>query len=131
MCSIIYLNRESRDMNDNKEVLKYCPNYYNIVNFDFSDNDVISEKLITIYRNYIFTVDLSNVEDVNRITELDRVLYNYIQDFLFRSTLQKEIITVKVKKDNNVLRSLVDVIIRIFTNYEEYTTRKIYISKWI
>ena len=31
----------------------------------------------------------------------------------------------------NIIKSLVDVIIKIFTNYEEYTTRKIYLSKWI
>ena len=39
--------------------------------------------------------------------------------------------TDALKQDNNILRSLVDVIIKIFTNYEEYTTRKIYISRWI
>ena len=118
-------------MNDNNDVLKYCPNYYNIVNFDFQDEDLISEKLIGIYKNYIFSINLNNPEDIERIEELDRVLASYIADYLFRRTLQKEIVTVQVKKDNNVLRSLVDVIIRIFTNYEEYTTRKIYISKWI
>ncbi len=116
---------------NNSEVLKYCPNYYNIVNFDFQDEDLISEKLIGIYKNYIFSINLNNPEDIERIEELDRVLASYIADYLFRRTLQKEIVTVQVKKDNNVLRSLVDVIIRIFTNYEEYTTRKIYISKWI
>ena len=118
-------------MNDNNVVLKYCPNYYKIVNFDFQEEDLISEKLIGIYKNYIFSVNLNNREEVERIQELDHVLASYIADYLFRSTLQKEIVTVRVKKDNNVLRNLVDVIIRIFTNYEEYTTRKIYISKWI
>ena len=63
--------------------------------------------------------------------KLDNVLASYIKDYLFRSTLRKEIMTVKVKKDNNVLKNLVDIIIKIFTSYEEYTTRKIYISKWI
>ena len=118
-------------MNSNKEVLKYCPNYYNIVNFDFSENDVISEKLISIYKNYIFSINLNNREDTERVEELDYVLGNYLHDYLFRSTLQKEIVTVRVKKDNNIIKSLVDVIIKIFTNYEEYTTRKIYLSKWI
>ena len=43
-------------MNSNKEVLKYCPNYYNIVNFDFSENDLISEKLISIYKSYFLLI---------------------------------------------------------------------------
>jgi len=116
---------------NNKEILNYCPNYYHIVNFNFTENDLISEKLINIYKNYIFSVDIQNKEELERVKEIDRVLSNYIHDYLFRSTLQKEIVTVKVKKDTNVIKSLVDSIIKIFTNYEEYTTRKIYISKWI
>ena len=118
-------------MNSNKDILKYCPNYYTIINFDFKDNDIVSDKLIKIYKSYIFSVDETKIEEVKRVEELDNVLASYIKDYLFRSTLQKEIMTVKVKKDNNVLRNLVDIIIKIFTNYEEYTTRKIYISKWI
>ena len=118
-------------MNSNKEVLNYCPNYYNIVNFSFNDDDLISEKLISIYKNYIFSIDIHNQDDLNTVIELDKVLANYLKDYVFRSTLQKEIVTVKVKRDNNVLKSIVNVIIKIFTNYEEYTTRKIYISRWI
>ncbi|MBQ8902008.1 MAG: hypothetical protein IJY87_02950 [Bacilli bacterium] len=118
-------------MNDSKEILKYCPNYYNIVNFDFQENDLISEKLVNIYKSYIFSINVQNDEELERVQELDRVLSNYIADYLFRSTLQKEIVTVRVKKDNNIIRNLVDIIIKIFSNYEEYTTRKLYISKWI
>jgi len=118
-------------MNNIKEILKYCPNYYNIVNFDFHENDLISEKLVNIYKNYIFSINIQDREELEKVEELDRVLSNYIADYLFRSTLQKEIVNVKVKRDNNIIRSLVDIIIKIFTNYEEYTTRRIYISKWI
>ncbi len=118
-------------MNRNRDILKYCPNYYTIINFDFSETDMVSDRLIKVYKSYIFSIDEDNVEDLKRVQELDNVLANYIKDYLFRSTLQKEIVTVQVRKDNNILKSLVDIIIRIFTNYEEYTTRKIYISKWI
>lgn len=118
-------------MSNNKEVLKYCPNYYNIVNFDYKDNDLISNKLINIYKSYIFSIDITNRDAIEKVQELDRVFSNYIHDYLFRSTLQKEIVTVRVNKDNNIIKSLVDAIIKIFSNYEEYTTRRIYISKWI
>lgn len=117
--------------NRNKEILKYCPNYYNIINFSYKDNDVISDKLINVYKSFIFTTDIHNRDELEKVQELDKVLSNYIYDYLFRSTLQKEIVTIKVKKDNNIIKSLVDAIIKIFTNYEEYTTRKLYISKWI
>ncbi len=117
-------------MNNNNEVLKYCPNYYNIVNFDFQEDDLVSDKLIKIYKSYIFSIDILNQEEVAKLQELDRVLSNYIHDYLFRSTLQKEIVTVKVKREN-ILQNLVDSILKIFNNYEEYTTRKIYVSRWI
>lgn len=118
-------------MNSNREVLNYCPNYYNIVNFDFQDEDVISEKLVNIYKTYIFSINILSNDDLKKVQELDKVLSSYIHDYVFRSTMKKEIITVKVNKDNNILRNLVDAIIKIFVNYEEYTTRKLYISKWI
>ncbi len=118
-------------MEGNKEVLKYCPNYYDIVNFNFNEEDMISDKIVGIYKNYIFSINTHNTEEVSKVKELDRVLGSYLKDYLFRSTLQKEIISVKVKKDNNLIRNFVDAILKIFVNYEEYTTRKLYISKWI
>ena len=118
-------------MISSKDILKYCPNYYNIVNFDFKDNDIISEKLINIYKNYIFSIDLTDESDIKNAVKLDRVLASYIHDYLFRDELRREIVTVKVKRDNNILRNIVNAIIKIFNNYEEYTTRKIYISRWI
>lgn len=118
-------------MSNNKEILKYCPDYYNIINFDYKENDAISNKLINIYKNFIFSINLDNREEIEQVQELDRVLSNYIHDYIFRSTLQKEIVRVEIRKDTNIIRSFVDAIIRIFTSYEEYTTRRIYISKWI
>ena len=41
-------------MKDNKLVLKYCPNFYKIMNMDFQEGDNISTKLVDIYeeKNY-------------------------------------------------------------------------------
>lgn len=118
-------------MNKNKEVLNYCPNYYNIVNFDFQENDIISEKLVNIYKSYVFSINVLNKEELNKVIKLDSVLASYINDFVFRKEMKKEIVHVQVNRDSNILKSLVDAILKIFVNYEEYTTRKLYISKWI
>ena len=46
--------------------------------------------------------------------------------------MQKQIVQIKVKKDEtNILKAIIRSIIKIFDNYEEYTTRVIYISRWI
>lgn len=118
-------------MNQNKEILNYCPNYFKIVNFDFVEEDNISDKLIKIYKTFIFNIDITNGEQVKKAQELDRVINVYIDDYDFRSQMQKEILNIRVKKDSNILMNIISYIFKIFTDYEEYTTRKIYIAKWI
>lgn len=122
---------EGSFMNNNKQILNYCKNYYKIIDFNFNEEDFITEKLIKIYKKFVFNVDINNTNEVNKVVELDNILNLYIEDYEFRGELQKEIVKVKVKKDSNILVSLIESIIKIFTDYEEYTTKKIYIAKWI
>ena len=32
-------------MDRNKEILKHCPHFYTIINFEYYSDDIISEKL--------------------------------------------------------------------------------------
>ena len=46
--------------------------------------------------------------------------------------MQKQILEIRVKKDaKDILKEVIKSILKIFDNYEEYTTRVIYISRWI
>ncbi len=119
-------------MRSNKEVLKYCPNFYRIVNFDYASDDYITEKLISIYEEYVFKIDVSNLEDIKTVEKIDKVLSKYIEDYAFRKELRKEVVEIRIKKScTDILRAIVESVITIFTRYEEYTTRNIYISRWI
>lgn len=119
-------------MQHNKDVLRYCPNFYRIVNFDYSQDDFITEKLISIYEDYVFKIDLSNLEDIKTVQKIDKVLCKYIEDYAFRKEMRRELVEVRIKKScTDVLKAIVDSVIAIFTRYEEYTTRNIYISRWI
>lgn len=119
-------------MDHNKAVLKYCPNFERIINFDYYEDDVVTERLIHIYENYIFKADIELEEEIKTVRELDRVMGRYIDDYAFRKEMQVEIFRVRVKKTcANVLKAIVESIIRIFERYEEGTTRNIYISRWI
>ena len=116
----------------NKKILDYCPNYYKILAFEPYEDDKVSSKLIKLYRNYIFNIDVNNRDDVESVQELDRVLNKYIEDYLFRKEMQKQVLTIKVQHNaTNVVKEIIKSLIKIFYNYEEYTTRVIYISKWI
>lgn len=108
------------------EVLKNCPNYNKIINFNYTKEDYITSKLIDIYKEYV----LSN-DDNDTTHEIDKVLNIYIENFEFRKELQEKIVKIKVRKDNNILKNIVLSIIKIFSDYEEYTTRKLYIARWI
>lgn len=119
-------------MNKNKQVLEMCPNFYRIINFEYFEEDMVTEKLIKIYEDFIFKADIKKEEDAKMVKKIDYVLGKYIDDNLFRRKMQKEIFNVKVTKTyKNKLRTIVESIIAIFNHYEEDTTRSIYIARWI
>ncbi len=119
-------------MNKNKVILDNCPNFYRIKNFEYFEEDVVSDKLIKIYESYIFKIDINNPEEVGLAKKIDYVLGKYIDDYLFRRRMQQDIFNVKIKKAcTNILQVIVESIIAIFYRYEEETVRNIYISRWI
>lgn len=119
-------------MKNNKLVLKYCPNFYKIINMDFQEGDNISTKLVDIYEDFIFNTDLSNSENVKLVKDIDHVLNTYIEDYSFRNAVKNKLFTIKVKKTGkDILTLIVEAIINLFDKYIEETTRKIYIARWI
>ena len=118
-------------MDKNKVILQYCPNFYKIINFDYFAEDLITDKLLKIYRSFIFSADINSPEQLGKVSEIDRVLAKYVDDYLFRKEMKHSLATLQIKRSNNILLSLVDSLISIFNNYEEGTTRKIYVSRWI
>ena len=119
-------------MNINKQILSYCPHFYKIIDFKPYEEDAITQKLIKIYQQYIFRIDINNKDDVESVKKLDKILNAYIEDYQFRKELQVKIKEVKVRPDaKDILKEVIKSIIKIFNNYEEYTTRVIYVSKWI
>ena len=119
-------------MENNKLVLNYCPNFDKVVNADFLEDDTMSLKLVKIYKDFIFQIDLNNQNDILSVKELDNIMGKYVDDYRFREILQDNILTIKIKNNfHDAIRIVVDTIIRIFKNYELESTRKIYISKWI
>ena len=119
-------------LNVNKEIISYCPNFYKIINWTPYEDDKISDKIVKLYQKYIFKIDINDNEDIERIKQLDQVVNKYIDDFAFRKEMQKQIVTIKIAKNaTDILKEIIKSIIKIFDNYEEYTTRVIYISRWI
>jgi len=119
-------------MNKNKQVLKYCPNFYRIINFDFFEEDVFTEKLISIYKEFIFGANIADEEELNLVAQVDKVLVKYIDDYMFRREVKSGLMQLKVKRDvDNILKLIVKNIIKMLEMYEEGATRKIYLARWI
>ena len=118
-------------MKKNKKILNYCPNFYKIINFDFFEEDYISEKLINIYKDFIFDIDLNKTEDIEMIKQMDLVINKYIEDYYFRKEMQRSMINIRVQKSDNILRDIAKCIINCFDSYESGYTRNIYFARWI
>lgn len=119
-------------MSENKIILKYCPNYYKIINFNPMLGDEMTERIIQMYREYIFGINVNDENAVNEIKELDAAVAKYIHDYSFRKEVQRQITSASVSKDcKDIIKYIIDLIIKVFSTYEDYTTRVIYISRWI
>ena len=118
-------------MNKNREVLKHCPHFYTIINFEYYSDDIISEKLIDIYEKFIFSADITVLENVNKIEKLDRILYKYINDYCFREQVKTDIMKIRVERGENLLDIIVSTIISLFDNYEKLRARKVQMTRWI
>lgn len=118
-------------MNKNEVILKHCPHFYTIINFEYYNDDIISEKLIDVYEKFIFSIDINKIEDVNKVEKLDNILFKYINDYCFREQIKKDIVKVRVQRGDNLLEIIVNAIINFFDNYEGYRMRKVQTTRWI
>lgn len=117
---------------DNKIVLKYCPDYFRIINEEFSELDLMTDKIIQIYQNYIFTINIKDKAQVKRVTTLNSAVARYFDDREFKTLLTNVLVSLKVPKGT---KDVVDIIVStIITEYEKYLegfTRNLYIPRWI
>ena len=118
-------------MKKNKEILKHVPFFYKIINFEFYEDDELSKRLINIYQDYVFKVDITDKKEVEKLESIDKVLNKYIEDYSFRKELKREMQNIKVRKDEDILTAIVNWVIKTYDNYEFGYTKNIYFSRWI
>ncbi len=117
---------------ENKIIVKYCKNYYRIINEEFSEFDYMSGKIIQIYQGYIFTINARVKEELKKAVDLDTAVARYFDDREFKNIIINSLKTLKVSKsETNVVGCIVNAIIREYNKYMEGYTRNLYISRWI
>lgn len=116
----------------NKIVLKYCKDYYRIINEEFNELDIMSDKVIQVFQTFIFSIDVKNKQDIKKITALNDAVARYFDDREFKKILTNFLVSLKVsKKETDVIRFIAESIINEHEKYMEGFTRNLYIPKWI
>ena len=118
-------------MKKNKVIINNCPNFYKIKNFDIEESDYVTDKLISVYEDYIFNIDIKNKESLDKVRELDLILGKYVDDYSFRKEIKQGVLNIKVVRGTDIMESIVDALISLFQKYEEGYTRNIYFARWI
>lgn len=116
---------------NNKKVLSYCQHFYTIINADFYSDDSLSKKLVDIYQDYIFSVDINNRDIKEKVRKLDNVMFEYISNSIFKNQIQNDIKKIKISKNDNILEVIVNAIINMFENYNKYKKDKLLTTRWI
>ncbi len=117
---------------ENKIVLKYCKDYYRIINEELSDYDYMTDKIIGVYQSYIFDINIRDKDDIKSIIDLNAAVSRYIDDREFKTVLNKSLSSLKVsKKETNIILYIAKNIIKEYEKYMEGYTRNLYIPRWI
>ena len=117
---------------DNKVILKYCPDYYRIINEEFSELDYMTDKIITIFQSYIFRIDITDKAALKKVSTFNNAVARYIDDREFKTLLTSSLTSLKVsKKETDVIGVIAKTIIDEYKEYMEGFTRNLYIPRWI
>jgi len=116
----------------NLEILKYCPDYYKIIEEEIMDNDTVSTKIIQIFQEYTFSIDVNNKEQVILLKKLTDAVKRYFEDNEFKKEVSNLMATLRIKVGiNNVFEFISKKIVEVYDKYLEFYTRNLYIPRWV
>lgn len=117
---------------ENKIIIKYCKDYFRIINEEFSELDFMSDKIIQVYQNYIFSINTRNRAELKKIVDLNTAVVRYFDDREFKTVLNNFLACLKVsKKETNIMGYIAGEIIKEYNKYMEGFTRNLYIPRWV
>ncbi len=113
-------------------ISKYCPNFYRIIDFEFWPDDYVSQKLVSFYKEYVCHLEEYDQNELAKANQVDKIVAKYIDDYTFRKEMKKQLLQIQIRSTvQNVLKAIIDSIIKIFEKYEISATRNIFIAHWI
>ncbi len=118
--------------NKNKEIIKVCKNYYEIVNSDTYKNDKITSNMVKLYKDYIFGMDIITQREREKMVSIDNIMYKFVTDIRFKKEMENKLSKLTISRNVVDLVSYVmNKMIEYFEDYKDTYTRNIYIPRWI
>ena len=115
-----------------KKILKTCPHYDEIINYDFDYNDELSIDLIDWYKDLIFSCDGNDENEVQIIKMIDNSMYMYVNDYKYRRGLSKQISIREIDLNSDKsIRKLIKKILDYTNRYENIEILNVTSSRWL
>ena len=115
-----------------RKILKICPHYDEIINFDFEYDDELSIDLIDWYKDLIFSCDGNDENETKIIKMIDNSMYIYVNDYKYRKGLSKIISSKDIDLNcERSIKKLIKKIIDYTSKYEKFEILNVSSSRWI
>lgn len=114
------------------QILSACPNYDQIINHHFPEEDHLSSLLINWYRDLIFSATPTSQSQLKIINALDKSLYYYVTSRKYHRTLSHTLTPEEITLNNpSQIKATIKKIILLTNNYEKNMVLDISNSKWL
>lgn len=114
------------------KILKHCPHYDYIVNYDYDFGDKFSSSLIDWYRELIFAVNGNDEKQLLLVEALDKGLYLYVKDNKYKSEFKKNLKLEEISLESKkLIKDLIKKIIVFTSKYEQKQVMEVTNAIWI
>ncbi len=124
------IETQTIDIRQVQKILNNCPNYDEIVNYEYQEGDLLSSSLIDWYRDLVFSADGDDERQLKIINVVDRSLSMYITDSRYKRGL-KQVLSSEEVNDHSLMKQIIKKIISFTAYYEKREVFDTVNSKWI
>ncbi|MDD2434780.1 MAG: hypothetical protein PHO63_00820 [Bacilli bacterium] len=112
------------------KVLKYSPNYNDIVNYNFDEDDFVSQRIINYYQEYLF----GNIykPQLKKIKVFDKIVWEYIKNDQFYQYVQYYLKELELSNsDLDYYEHLDRNLEKLYKDFDKNSLKKVVSTKWL
>lgn len=118
-------------LEDTSLLTEYFPNYDIIVEFNYDADDIVSRYLIDGYREYLFNLDLENLEMLEKVKLFDKAIYEYVTNNDFFKKVKNHLENSEDLENESYYSELIDDINKFYNEYQDSLVSVIPTSRWV